>query len=168
VVKTKSLGPAFRALYAGALVSNIGDGIRLSALPLLATSLTTSPFLIATVTAAQYLAWLTFGPVAGALVDRSDRRHTILATQTWRGLLMAGLALLVWSGHAEIWHLCLVAFAISLGEILVDPSGTSRKWWPARVSGHPVDRSQGECRPRLVWCWTCRRRVISGSPREAR
>ena len=37
---------------------------------LLASSLTTSPLLIAAVTAAQYLAWLTFGPFGGALVDR--------------------------------------------------------------------------------------------------
>lgn len=141
MVKSKSLGVGFRALYAGALVSNIGDGIRLSALPLLATSLTTSPFLIATVTAAQHLAWLTFGPVGGALVDRSDRRRTILATQAWRGLLVAGLAVLVWSGHAEVWHVCVVAFAISLGEILVDPSTVALV--PTIVDDADLDRANG-------------------------
>lgn len=88
-----SLGPGFRALYRGSLVSNTGDGIRLAALPLLAASLTTSPFLIASVTAAQYLAWLAFGPFGGAIVDRAERRRAILTTQLWRGLLMAGLGL---------------------------------------------------------------------------
>ena len=118
----KSLGPGFRALYSGALVSNVGDGIRLAALPLLAATLTTSPFLVATVTAAQYLPWLTFGPFGGALVDRWKRRRTILVTQAWRGLVMAALALLAWSKHVEIWHVCVVAYLITLGEILVDPS----------------------------------------------
>jgi len=138
---TSSLGPGFRALYAGALVSNIGDGIRLAALPLLATSLTTSPFLIATVTAAQYLAWLTFGPFGGAVVDRSERRRIILTTQAWRGLLMAGLAILVWSGHTQIWHVCVVAFAITLGEILVDPSTVALV--PTLVEDVDLDRANG-------------------------
>jgi MFS family permease len=137
----KSLGPGFRALYAGALVSNVGDGIRLAALPLLATTLTTSPFLIASVTAAQYLAWLAFGPFGGAIVDRADRRRTILSTQAWRGVLMAGLALLVWSDHAEIWHVCLVAFAITLGEILVDPSTVALV--PTLVDDDDLDLANG-------------------------
>ena len=139
--RTRSLGPGFRALWAGALVSNIGDGIRLAALPLLATSLTTSPFLIATVTAAQYLAWLTFGPFGGALVDRSERRRTLLTTQAWRGLLMAGFAIVVWSGHAQIWHVCLVAFAITVGEILVDPSTVALV--PTLVDDVDLERANG-------------------------
>lgn len=137
----RSLGPGFRALYGGALVSNLGDGVRLAALPLLATSLTDSPFLVASVTAAQYLAWLTFGPFGGALVDRADRRRTILRTQAWRGLLMGGLALVVWSGHAQILHVCVVAFAITLGEILVDPSTVALV--PALVDDDDLDWANG-------------------------
>lgn len=136
-----SLGPGFRALYLGALISNIGDGVRLAALPLLASSLTTSPFLIAAVTAAQYLAWLVFGPFGGAVVDRSDRRRVILTTQLWRGLLMGGLALLVWSDHAEIWQVCIVAFAITVGEILVDPSTVALV--PTLVDDADLDRANG-------------------------
>ena len=136
-----SLGPGFRALYAGALVSNAGDGIRLAALPLLATTLTTSPFLIATVTAAQFLPWLTFGPFGGALVDRWERRRTILTTQAWRGVVMAVLAVLVWSDDAEIWHACAVAFLITLGEILVDPSTVALV--PTLVDDVDLERANG-------------------------
>lgn len=118
----RSLGPAFRALYLGSLVTNVGDGIRLAALPLLAATLTSSPLSIAAVTAAQYLPWLVFAPVGGALVDRWDRRRTILVTQAWRGIVVGGLAVLVAGSWAEVWHVCIVAFAITLGEILVDPS----------------------------------------------
>lgn len=115
-------GSGFRALFAGSLVSNTGDGIRLAALPLLADELTSSPFLVGLVTAAQYLPWVTVAPIGGALVDRHDRRRTILVTQAWRGVVMLALAALVLGDVVAIWHLCVVAFLITAGEILVDPS----------------------------------------------
>lgn len=139
--RSESLGPGFRALYRGALVSNVGDGVRLAALPLLATSLTSSPLLIAAVTAAQYLAWLAFGPIGGALVDRWERRRTILATQLWRGLVMACLALGVSSGSVRIWHVCVVAFVVTVGEILVDPSTVALV--PTLVDDEDLDRANG-------------------------
>lgn len=116
------LGSGFRALYVGSLVSNTGDGIRLAALPLAAAALTTSPALVAAVTAAQYLPWVSVAPVGGALVDRLDRRRLILTTQAWRGAVMVVLTLLVVADLVAIWHLCVVAFVITAGEILVDPS----------------------------------------------
>lgn len=137
----RSLGPGFRALVVGSLVSNTGDGIRLAALPLLAATLTSSPLLISAVTAAQYLPWVTFAPVGGVLVDRLERRTTILVTQTWRGLVMAGLGWLVWSGHASVWHVCLVAFVITVGEILVDPSTVALV--PTLVDDADLERANG-------------------------
>lgn len=139
--RPRPLGASFRALYYGSLISNTGDGIRLAALPLLAASLTSSPLLIATVTAAQALPWLTFGPFGGALVDRWERRQIILATQMWRGLVMAGLAVLVWADHAEVWHVCVVAFVITAGEILVDPSTVALV--PTLVDDGDLDRANG-------------------------
>lgn len=118
----RSLGPGFRALFYGSLVTNTGDGIRLAALPLLAAALTDSPVLIAAVTAAQYLPWVTVSPVGGIVVDRLDRRRVIVVTQVARGLVMAALAVLVLTDTVAIWQLCLVAFIITAGEILVDPS----------------------------------------------
>ena len=118
----RPLGPGFRALFLGSLISNTGDGIRLAAIPLLAAELTSSPVLVSAVTAAQYLPWLSVAPLGGALVDRHDRRRIILLIQGWRGLVMLALAALVMSDVVAIWHLCLVAFVITAGEILVDPS----------------------------------------------
>lgn len=138
---TRALGPGFRALFLGSLVSNTGDGIRLAALPLLAATLTSSPLLISAVTAAQYLPWVTFAPLGGVVVDRRDRRATILSTQTWRALVMAGLAWLVWDGHVTVWHVCLVAFAITVGEILVDPSTVALV--PTLVGDADLERANG-------------------------
>src|SRR5690606_2309548 len=137
----RPLGGSFDALFRGSLVTNTGDGIRLAALPLLAASLTSSPLLISAVTAAQYLPWATFAPLGGVLVDRRDRRRTILVTQTWRGLLMVVLALVVGLDAVEIWQLCVVAFLVTAGEILVDPSITALV--PTVVEDDDLDRANG-------------------------
>lgn len=139
--RDRPLGSGFDALYRGTLITNTGDGIRLAALPLLAASLTSSPFLISTVTAAQYLPWATFAPIGGAIVDRRDRRQTILTTQAWRGLVMALLAALVWMDLVEVWQLCVAAFLITAAEILVDPSIVATV--PALVDDDDLDRANG-------------------------
>lgn len=103
-------------------MSNVGDGIRLAAIPLLAAELTSSPVLVSAVTAAQYLPWLSVAPLGGALVDRHDRRRLILMTQAARGAVMIALADLVLADIVAIWHLCVVVFVITAGEIVVDPA----------------------------------------------
>ena len=139
--KGRPLGPGFDALFRGSLITNTGDGIRLAALPLLAASLTSSPLLIAAVTAAQYLPWATFAPLGGVIVDRRDRRQTILVTQTWRGLVMVALAALVWMDLVAIWQLCVVAFLITVGEIMVDPSTVALV--PTVVDDGDLDHANG-------------------------
>ena len=135
------MGSGFRALFFGSLVSNTGDGIRLAALPLLATQLTSSPLLVSAVTAAQFLPWVSVAPLGGALVDRHDRRRLILVTQAWRGAVMLALALLVASDLVAIWHLGVVAFVITAGEILVDPSVVALV--PKLVNDEQLDTANG-------------------------
>ena len=123
------------------MISNAGDGMRLAALPLLAASLTSSPLLIGGVTAAQYLPWAVFAPLGGAMVDRRDRRQTILVTQAWRGVVMVALATVVWMDVVAIWELCVVTFFITVGEIMVDPSIVALV--PTVVDDKDLDRANG-------------------------
>jgi MFS family permease len=46
-----------------------------TALPLLAATLTRDPLLVSVVSFAEWLPWLLFGLLAGALLDRWDRRR---------------------------------------------------------------------------------------------
>lgn len=135
------MGSGFRALFLGSLVSNTGDGIRLAALPLLAADLTSSPVLVSAVTAAQYLPWVSVAPLGGALVDRHDRRRMILTTQAWRGVVMLVLACSVAGDVVAIWQLCVVAFLITAGEILVDPSVVALV--PTLVTDEQLDIANG-------------------------
>lgn len=137
--RSKGLGPAFSALLTATFVTNLGDGLRLVALPLLATTFTSSPLLIGGITAAQFLPWATFAPFGGVIVDRSDRRRLIMATQAWRSLVMAALGIAVLIDVVQMWHLFVVAFVITVGEILVDPSVVSTV--PTLVAPADLDRA---------------------------
>ncbi len=114
------LGRDFAALWAAAATSNLGDGIRVTALPLLAAALTPSPTAVAGVTAASFLPWLLFGPVGGAIVDRSDRRRIAMATNAVRAVALAAFALAVASGRGSLVALYAVALLVGVGEVLVD------------------------------------------------
>jgi MFS family permease len=119
------LGSNFWRVWSAAAVSNLADGIFQIALPLLAVSLTDSPALVAGITIAYRLPWLLFALVAGALVDRLDRRRTMLLVQVGRTLIAGGLALAVVLGGASIWLLYLVALGLGVLETLFDTAAQS-------------------------------------------
>lgn len=107
--------------YLGAVaLSNLGDGIRLGALPLLAASITRDPIAVAAVTGVTMLPWFVFGAVGGAIVDRVDRRRLIIVTQLARTIAVSLLAVAVATDRDGMALLYAVAFAIGLGEVLVD------------------------------------------------
>jgi hypothetical protein len=80
----------FRRFWLAAAISNLGDGIRLAALPLLALELTKDARLIAGVTAASFLPWMPvhscLGPAGlGVLSLAADARWAAFVSLTRRG-----------------------------------------------------------------------------------
>ena len=65
---SRSLGPAFRRLFAASASSNLADGATRVALPLLAASLTREPVLVAALTSLAFLPWLLFTGTASLVV----------------------------------------------------------------------------------------------------
>ncbi len=110
--RPQGLGRDFGWLWTAAATSNLGDGIRLTALPLLAAALTTAPTAVAGVTAATYLPWLLFGPVGGTIADHSDRRRTIILVQVARAACVAAFALSVATGGGSLPGLYAVALLV--------------------------------------------------------
>ena len=78
LIAPRRLGVDFRWLMASSWTSNIGDGIALSAAPLLIASLTSSPLLVAGGAMMQFLPWLLFGLLAGSIADHHDRRRLVM------------------------------------------------------------------------------------------
>ena len=114
------LGRSFRWLALGSWVSNIGDGLMLAAGPLLVASQTREPVLVAAAAMAQQLPWLLFGLVAGALADRLDRRILVMAMDAVRVVLLAGLCVVIYTGHVNVWLVMLALFLHGTAEVFAD------------------------------------------------
>ena len=113
----------------------------LAAFPLLAASNTRSPTAVAGLSVAAGLPWLLFGPFAGAIVDRQDRRRWMIAFDLARSFVVAVLALLVATGNGSLAVLYAVVFLIGLGETIVDTA--SQAMLPALVGAGQLDRANG-------------------------
>lgn len=135
------LGRDFHRFWLAASVSNLGDGIRLGALPLLALRLTDDARLIAAVTAVTLAPWFLLAPIAGAVVDRGNRRRIMLVGQVGRAVLAIGLASLVLADSVSIWALFVVGFGLGVGEVFVDSA--SQASVPQLVSAAQLDRANG-------------------------
>jgi MFS family permease len=88
-----STGPSFRGafksrdfslLWVGQFGSEVGNGLVQLALPVLIYETTGSAFQLAGAYIVQFLPWLLFGLIGGVLVDRWDRRITIIVVETVR------------------------------------------------------------------------------------
>jgi MFS family permease len=118
--RSPHLNNSFRLLWGVTGISNLGDGIGMVALPLLAASLTRDPVLIASVAAAQRLPWLLFSLISGVIVDRSDRRRLQRAANAMRALVLGLLGGAIFLGWASIQLLIVVALLLGIAETLFD------------------------------------------------
>lgn len=126
-------------LWSASGLSNLGDGIRLTALPLLAATLTRDPLAVSGVLAATTAPWILFGPIGGSLVDRVDRKLLMAFGQVSRGVVVALLAVLVSMDSVSMVHLYLAGAVIGIGEVLVDTS--SQAAIPQLAGGMPLEQA---------------------------
>jgi MFS family permease len=122
---------------------NLGDGVYLTALPLLAATLTRDPLPVSAVTFAEWLPWLLFGLLAGALLDRWERRRVMWTVDAARLLVVGGFAVAVVAGWASIPLLMATGFLLGTGQTLVDTA--SQALIPSLVSRDPrrLERANG-------------------------
>jgi MFS family permease len=111
---------AFWRLWTSVTLSNLGDGVRLAAFPLLAVTLTQDPRLVAGVAVVQYLPWLFLGIPAGAVADRMDRRRLMSAVNIGRTIALVLLLLSLATDTAALPMLYVTAFLIGVGETAYD------------------------------------------------
>ncbi|WP_281398375.1 MFS transporter [Nonomuraea jabiensis] len=136
-----SLGPAYHRLWLATVLSNLGDGIRMAALPLLAAAITSDPVAVAGVAIAGQSPWLLFGLFAGAIIDRFDQRRLAAAVDVVRVSMLAVLVVSVSLDVAGIALLYLVAFVCGVGETLRDTATATLL--PPLVKDADLDRANG-------------------------
>lgn len=122
-------------------MSNVGDGLFLVALPLLAATLTRSPLLVAGVLVSSKLPWLFLALPAGVLADRLPRARTMARVDLARGAVMGALTLAVALDALALPMLYLAAFTLGALETLF--AASSQAVLPSMVDGEVLDRANG-------------------------
>ena len=125
LIAPRRLGRDFRWLMASTWTSNVGDGIALSAAPLLIASLTSSPLLVAAGVMMQYLPWLLFGLLGGSVADRYDRRRLVMIADGSRAVVVLGLVAFLVTGQVSVWIVLVMAFLYGTAEVFADTAGST-------------------------------------------
>lgn len=135
----RRLGHDFARLLAASITSNIGDGVRLAAGPLLVTSLTTDPFAVGAAVFVQQLPWLLVSLPVGAWVDRVDRRRLVAVVNAARALLAGALVALVVTDALSLVTLYALLFTVGTAEVIADNASSALV--PAVVEADQLPRA---------------------------
>lgn len=105
----------FQLLISGQVVSSVGDQVQNFALLLLLMGLSgrTGTGQVGVVLGLNTASFLLFGPFAGALADRWDRRRTMICCELGRAAATGAVAAALWTGELRLAH--LYAFAVVTG-----------------------------------------------------
>jgi MFS family permease len=134
------LGRNFARVWGASVVSSLGSGVTLTALPLYAAA-TGGHAAVALVATAEALPALLLALPAGMLADRGDRRALMMRADVWRciALVLAGVAL---AAHvSQVAVLVVLAVMLGAGETLF--RAASRALVPALVADGDLDAANG-------------------------
>ncbi len=113
----------FRLLWVGMCVSLLGDGAFIVALAWQVYQLSDAPTAMGMVGIAMTVPTITFLLVGGALSDRLNRRHLMLAADVARLLAAAALAVLGASPeHSRLWHVAILVAVYGTGQAFFAPA----------------------------------------------
>ncbi|MEV7676231.1 MFS transporter [Streptomyces sp. NPDC088752] len=114
------LGKGYWLLWSSSVLANLGDGMRLVALPLLAYSISDDPLDVSLVTLFSFLPGMVLGPLVGVLVDRFDRRRVVALADALRSLPVLLFAVAVCAGEIRLLHVYVLAAVLPVLELLED------------------------------------------------
>lgn len=96
-------------IWGGQLVSLVGSGLTSFALGVWAYQRSGSVTQFALIIFFAGLPGILLAPIAGTLVDKWDRKKVMIAADTATALTTLVIAVLLWQGQLEIWHIYIVA-----------------------------------------------------------
>ncbi|MGW4906260.1 MFS transporter [Streptomyces sp. NPDC004270] len=115
----------YRIYWSTGLVSNIGSAMQGVALDWFVLTLTHSGTALGWVAGLQFAPVLLFGLWGGVVADRYDRRTLLLWTQTLYAVQALILTVIVFSGHAALWLLYVLSFALGCVFTVENPARLS-------------------------------------------
>lgn len=115
--------PGFIKFWIGQTISSFGSQISGLALPVIAvTMLSASEFQMGLLGAANTSAFLIFGLLAGALVDRWIKRRVMIVADLIRMIAIGLIPLLWFAGVLNVYHLIVLGAVISIASVFFDVS----------------------------------------------
>lgn len=114
--------PNYRLYFAGQSISLIGTWMQMTAQSWLVLTLTHSSTALGLTVALQALPVLLFGPYGGVIADRADKRRLMIALQIAMGIEALLLGLLVVSGSARYWEICVLAVVLGINNAFENPT----------------------------------------------
>jgi MFS family permease len=123
----------FRLLWLGQATSTLGDGLVPVALAFaVIKTLDRGPTALGVVLAAQALPLVAFVLAGGVWADRLPRQMVMLVSDVVRGVVQATMAILLLSGHAELWQLVVLVAIYGTAQAFFQPAATGLV--PATIS----------------------------------
>ena len=123
----------FTIFLVGQFISVIGTWMQNTAQPYLAYRISGRPFDLGLIGFAATLPTLLLALPAGVLVERWDKRKTVIIFQSIMSLQAIGLAVLTFSGRVQIWHIGVLALLFGLASAV---EITARQAMLVELSGH--------------------------------
>jgi len=112
----------FILLWQGHLVSAIGDVVYEIALGFWILAVTGSTALMGTLMAATTIPRVLLSPLAGVVVDRTDRKWMLVIMDAIRGVVVVLVAVAAMSGNAEVWMVFTAGIIIGICAAFFTPS----------------------------------------------
>jgi MFS family permease len=103
----------FRLLWYGQVFTSMATWMDSIARGWLIYDLTHSSFQLGLVRGVQAVPTLLLSPIAGSVADLYSRRTQILIAQTLNGLLYAWMALMIFTGAIEPWHVYVTSIGLA-------------------------------------------------------
>lgn len=125
VVAPVRLGRSFRFLLSATFINNVGDGIALSAGPLLVASTTRDPFLVSMALLSERLPVFLFGVIGGAVADRFDRRRLVVIANIGRAIVLIALVATIAGGTVNIAVVLAALFILGTAETFADSASST-------------------------------------------
>jgi MFS family permease len=111
-----------RWLFAGQTISQVGDGVSKVALLWFVYALTDSALKMSLIGVLQTIPPLLFGPLAGVLLDRLDKRKAMIIIDVMRAVLLAAIPVLYAIGVLTLPWLYVLVFVTAMFSMAFGPA----------------------------------------------
>lgn len=112
----------FTVVWAGQLISVLATSMTQFAMTIWAYRETGSAMALGGVTTSFLIPYLLLSPIAGAMVDRYNRKMMMMLSDLIAVLATSSLLAIYVTGHLQIWHLYVIAIINGIGNAFQWPS----------------------------------------------